>query len=443
VAFAAPRLDWREPASLGTLALWAAVIGALAVAQPVIAFAVAVVPLALLLLLRPDIATVLAVAALPWFVGLAGGSDYGNSVQYDATDLLLAVAATGIIAPILLRRSLGHRLGDMRTPWLWLLPYTAWLIVVLVAHFSTHSVIKTARAYEVFLLPVVLGAVVLNRRTARLAMWSFVVSSTALAIVWIATVGSSTLEQKNPAGQELILAILVAVTLARDWRARLTFIPLLALGAIFTGSRGAVLGLIFAGIAFLAIRGLGSWRRTLAAVLPLVLVVLLAYNFVPASVQNRLKVLSTASDTGSAGRGSLNSAQYSIALRKAYREDAYAVIGGHPLFGVGTGAYVAGDPSQGTQTADPHEVVLKTAAEQGIPGAALLVVMVLGTGFVLLRRLRVTRWAALALVVQVAAMTHGFVDVYWVRNTPVLGWLLVGMAFNRTLAEEPSGQPAS
>jgi hypothetical protein len=25
-------------------------------------------------------------------------------------------------------------------------------------------------------------------------------------------------------------------------------------------------------------------------------------------------------------------------------------------------------------------------------------------------------------------MFHGLVDIYWVRGTPVLGWLLVGMA---------------
>jgi hypothetical protein len=27
----------------------------------------------------------------------------------------------------------------------------------------------------------------------------------------------------------------------------------------------------------------------------------------------------------------------------------------------------------------------------------------------------------------IATVAHGLVDVYWVRGTPVLGWLLVGM----------------
>ena len=35
--------------------------------------------------------------------------------------------------------------------------------------------------------------------------------------------------------------------------------------------------------------------------------------------------------------------------------------------------------------------------------------------------------APVAAGVLVATAAHGLVDVYWVRVTPVLGWLLVGM----------------
>ena len=35
--------------------------------------------------------------------------------------------------------------------------------------------------------------------------------------------------------------------------------------------------------------------------------------------------------------------------------------------------------------------------------------------------------APVAAGVLVATVAHGLVDVYWVRVTPVLGWLLVGM----------------
>ena len=33
-----------------------------------------------------------------------------------------------------------------------------------------------------------------------------------------------------------------------------------------------------------------------------------------------------------------------------------------------------------------------------------------------------------AAAVLLATVAHGMVDIYWVRGTPVLGWLLVGMA---------------
>src|SRR5207302_468974 len=100
-----------------------------------------------------------------------------------------------------------------------------------------------------------------------------------------------------------------------------------------------------------------------------------------------------------------------------------------------TGSYVAGDVTAGTRTTDPHNVVLKVTAEEGYPGVVMFVLMVLGTAWLLLRRLKVTSWAALAIIVQVAAMAHALVDVYWVRNTPVLGWLLLGAAFNSRLED--------
>jgi hypothetical protein len=36
--------------------------------------------------------------------------------------------------------------------------------------------------------------------------------------------------------------------------------------------------------------------------------------------------------------------------------------------------------------------------------------------------------APAAAAVLLATVAHGLVDIYWVRGTPVLSWLLVGMA---------------
>ena len=43
-------------------------------------------------------------------------------------------------------------------------------------------------------------------------------------------------------------------------------------------------------------------------------------------------------------------------------------------------------------------------------------------------RMRHSEFSAAAVGVVLATAAHGLVDVYWVRGTPVLGWLLVGMA---------------
>jgi ABC-type amino acid transport system permease subunit len=55
------------------------------------------------------------------------------------------------------------------------------------------------------------------------------------------------------------------------------------------------------------------------------------------------------------------------------------------------------------------------------------VILIIGTSLALLR-LRHTDLAPAAVGLLVATAAHGLVDVYWVRGTPVLSWLLVGMA---------------
>jgi len=79
-----------------------------------------------------------------------------------------------------------------------------------------------------------------------------------------------------------------------------------------------------------------------------------------------------------------------------------------------------------TSSTDPHDVVLLQAAEGGWAFAGSFVVLVLG-GVLALIRLRRVDLAPAALGVLIATVAHGLVDVYWVRGTPVLSWLLVGM----------------
>jgi hypothetical protein len=150
----------------------------------------------------------------------------------------------------------------------------------------------------------------------------------------------------------------------------------------------------------------------------IVLTALVAYQWLPSNITAHLTNLSGARGTPGA---------YAIDVRGRYAHDAEQLIAAHPLTGVGVGNYIAGSPARGTQTTDPHDVVLLEAAEGGYVFAASFILLIAGAAFALWR-LRRVELAAAALAVMLATAAHGLVDVYWVRATPVLGFLLVGMA---------------
>jgi O-antigen ligase len=161
-------------------------------------------------------------------------------------------------------------------------------------------------------------------------------------------------------------------------------------------------------------------RRARVAVtraIPLLAAAAAAFVLMPSDVQERVTTFSA---------GANSPAAYAISLRQEYSEDAKRIISEHPWTGVGVGNYLAGDPSQGTQTDEPHQVLLLLAAEGGYGLAVSFVVLVLGS-VIALRRMRSVHLAAAAAAVLIATVAHGLVDVYWVRGTPLIGWLLVGM----------------
>jgi hypothetical protein len=142
------------------------------------------------------------------------------------------------------------------------------------------------------------------------------------------------------------------------------------------------------------------------------------YQSLPSDVTARLT-----SFTGASG----SSGAYNIDVRFQYARDAEQLIAAHPWTGIGVGNYLAGDAASGTQTTDPHDVILLEAAEGGYGFAASFVLLIGGAAFAL-RRLRRVELAPAAVAVLLATAAHGLVDVYWVRGTPVLGFLVVGMA---------------
>jgi hypothetical protein len=424
---------WGVPA-----ALYAAAVGYLAVNAPRHAVALVGAPVVVLLAMNPWWAAAVAVAALPIQSSVGAGG-----VQVAATDVLLLTCFAGMIPLIALRPDWRAKLAAVKPTLPWILPFLGWLVVVLLVHLSLHSAINTVQYAELTGFAIVVGAAMLTPKTARWAMIGFLAVACITAVLWTVRSGSFSVDNKNPAGQFMVDALLLSLIVVPKWRWRGPIVLLLILGTLHTESRGAVLGAGIGGLVLLAFRGLGSWKRTTAAILPLALVCVIGYNFVPSSLQARVRsTFSSDKLSPSAGQagvvpGDLTSNEYSVQIRTIYRHDGIALVKAHPLFGVGVGNYLTGNAVADTQTDDPHDVLLLNAGEGGLPDLGLFLVMLAGTSVLLLRRRRKSPWAGPALAMQAAILTHGLVDIYWVRGTPVMAWLLVGMALNPLLDNKP------
>jgi hypothetical protein len=440
IAAAASRVGsraWAVPA-----ALYAATVGYLAVTAQRHAVLAVSAPVVVLLALNPWWAAALAISALPVQTSVSAGG-----VQVAASDVLLLSCFLGLVPLLTMNPLWRERLRAIRPLLPWLAPFLLWLVVIVIAHPSLHSAVNALQYAELTGFAVVVGAVVFTPATARLAMTGFVAVACITAALWTVSSGSFSVDNKNPAGQFMVDAMLLSLVVVRGWKWRAPIILLLILGILHTESRGAVLGAGLGGLMLLTFRGLGTWRKTAAAIVPLVLVCVVGYFVVPNSLQARVRS-TFASDKIPSGVGQSNllpgdlpSSQYTVQLRTIFRHEGITLVKQHPIFGVGVGDYLTGNPTDLTRTSDPHDVLLLDAGEGGVPDLALFLVMLAGTGIVMVRRRKFSPWAGPALALQAAILTHGLVDVYWVRGTPVIGWLLVGMALNPLLAHQPDPDP--
>ncbi len=240
---------------------------------------------------------------------------------------------------------------------------------------------------------------------------AYLLATTVFAAVWPAdNLGI----QKNPAGQLIANAILLLLVY-KPVRRLLPCLLVLMPGLFLTQSRGAVVALVV-GVAVLALFHPSRGRTILTRVVPLVVIGAIAFTQLSTAQQQRLTSFSSGTQTR---------ADYAVKIRHEYAHDAKQVIAAHPFAGVGIGNYLI-TSSVGASTTDPHEVVLLEAAEGGYGFAAAFIVLILGSS-VLLYRLRRLDLAPAAAAIVLATFTHGLVDVYWVRGTPVLSWLLLGM----------------
>lgn len=210
------------------------------------------------------------------------------------------------------------------------------------------------------------------------------------------------------------ILVLVGVKALRQY---LPCAVILVPGLVLTQSRGAILATVVGLAVILAFQNART-GTVLGRAAVLAVIAFAAYATLPPAIQNRLTTFTPG--VGSPGA-------YALYTRQQYAQDAERIIAAHPWVGIGVGNYIAGNPYRGTQALDPHDVLLLQAAEGGYAFAVSFVLLIIGTTLALRKMGQVDVTAAAAGVL-IATVVHGLVDVYWVRGTPVLSWLLVGMA---------------
>jgi O-antigen ligase len=170
-------------------------------------------------------------------------------------------------------------------------------------------------------------------------------------------------------GRSMGFALLVAVFLlasgatAKLRTAAVVLLPVLALAFFAAGSRGPLVGLA-GGLLVLAGLSVGTKeaRRRLSLLVPVGLVAGFAVSrLVPG--QSVTRIFSFLTGNGSDTRGE---------ARLTLWHAAWQAFGDHPLAGLGTGGFAALDPAN----VYPHNLLLETASELGLPGLFLVLALI-------------------------------------------------------------------
>jgi hypothetical protein len=372
------------------------------------ALALGGVPLAVWLLTRPLVPLLGLGASIPALMSVTGSA---GGLHVAASDVLLVIVLATILLDGVYPASLV--VATLR-PLAWpVLPYAAVLVVLLVAHLGVQEVAQTAQRYELFILPLAAGSYAALKGQHVRVLAAYVLAVTLFALIWpIHDFGL----QKNPTGQVIANAILLIAGVPRLRRlvpCLVTLVP----GLFLTESRGA-LGALAIGLAVIIVLSGFELRPAVARVVPVVLIAVGVFALLPGNVRERVTTLTPGTGTPAA---------YSLHIRQQLSADARQIFREHPWLGVGVGGYARADAGSQTPSDDPHQVLLLQAAEGGYVLAAAWVALVAGSCLVLLR-MRQSRLAVAGIAVLVATAAHGLTDVYWARGTPVLGWLLAGMA---------------
>lgn len=370
---------------------------------------------ALVVVASPALSAVMLGVSIPEIQDVTGGH---LGVHVAASDVVLVLIGARVLAEGTARQRFPalSALRSVRAP---VLQYGWMIALVLVFHLGLGSSLKSMQRLELFALPLVVGAYVALRGKHMLVLRAYVLACTLLAVVWpiLNSHGLAGQFQKNPTGGFIASAILLLMAV-RPLRRLLWCAPLLLLGVGLTASRGAVLALAVGIVVIFAMQGAaGAWRSQIARILVVVVTGVVVYLFLPASITTRLTNYSA---------GVQSRSSYALEIREQYYQAAEKLISQHPWTGVGVGQYSTGSVPDGDFTTDPHNVILLEAAEGGYLFAASFIMLIGGLAFALWRMRRL-ELAVAAAAVLLATFAHGLVDVYWVRGTPILGFLLIGM----------------
>lgn len=331
--------------------------------------------------------------------------------QVALSDLLLVLIGAALLFRAAVTGS-APEVRALRPVALPILVYGTIMVLLVPFHIEIGNVLQTGQRFELFLVPLVVGAfaALFSRHVSLLQ--AYVLATTVLAVVW--PVHDFAL-QKNPVGQLIANAILLLVgfrALHRLWPCLLVLVP----GLFLTQSRGAIVAAAIGITVIVLMRGLPA-RQMAIRIAPVLVAAGLTFAVIPATDQERLTTFSA---------GTTTKAEYSIWYRDQYAADARRIIEANRWTGVGVGNYGAADASSFIPVDDPHNVLLLQAAEGGYLLAAGFI-LVIGGSLLALVRMRSIELAPVAAGVLLSTAAHGVVDVYWVRGTPVLSWLLVGM----------------
>lgn len=423
-SFAASRLRATPlaggPAGANRAAALAMLLGGIAVAAMagfllfhgplLVAVAFCLLPLLVWLLARPRPVFFLLGASIPITYSLTHGR---GGFNLSLSDLLLLFALAGLVLRASATGSFPgvQALRMVKVP---VLQYAVFMLLLLTVHLGISEFFKTGQRYELFVVPLIVGAYAAVSNRHLVVLKGYVLAATALALVWPF---AQSIGQKNPVGQMIANAILVLIALP-ELRKFFPCLLVLLPGLLYTESRGAI-GAAIVGVVVISLFTGVAARLVRRRIVVLALLALVVFFLMPSALRSRVTTLSS---------GTSSTAAYSLTIRQQFWADAEAIIKRHPWTGIGIGNYTQADSQSQQPTDDPHQVLLLQAAEGGYGLAVSFLLLILGVTIALFATMRRMPIAAAAAAVLLATFLHGLVDVYWVRGTPILGWLLVGMA---------------